>query len=47
MPAALWWGPFTSEVTQQFIAAAQSGTSADALVDSLAAKWNELKAEYE
>lgn len=44
---ALWWGPFTSAVTSQIIEAAQSGTSADQLIDALAVEWNDLKAEYE
>ncbi len=44
---ALWWGPFTSAVTSRIIEAAQSGTSADQLIDSLAQQWNDLKAEYE
>jgi multiple sugar transport system substrate-binding protein len=44
---ALWWGPFTDAVTEAIIAAVQSGTPADEVVDALAQEWNDLKAEYE
>lgn len=44
---ALWWGPFTQAVSSAILEAAGTGGDADAVVDGLAATWNELKAEYE
>jgi multiple sugar transport system substrate-binding protein len=44
---ALWWGPFTDVVTESILEAAQTGTSADEVVDSLADEWNDLRAEFE
>jgi ABC-type glycerol-3-phosphate transport system substrate-binding protein len=43
----LWWGPFTNAVSEAILEAAQSGTPADAVIDSLAEEWNDLKAEFE
>ncbi len=44
---ALWWGPFTSFVTETILEAAQTGMSADEVIDTLAQEWNDLKTEYE
>jgi hypothetical protein len=44
---ALWWGPFTDTVTEQIRIAIQDGTSADEVVDNLAAEWDSLRAEFE
>lgn len=44
---ALWWGPFTDTVTETILQAAQTGMSADEVIDALAEEWNDLKAEYE
>lgn len=44
---ALWWGPFTATVTETILEAAQTGMSADEVIDALAQEWNDLKAEYE
>jgi multiple sugar transport system substrate-binding protein len=44
---ALWWGPFTDTVTETILEAAQTGMSADDVIDALAEEWNNLKAEYE
>ncbi len=44
---AVWWGPFTQEVTTEILKAAQAGTPADAVIDSLAKQWNDLKTEYQ
>jgi multiple sugar transport system substrate-binding protein len=43
----LWWGPFTSAVTQQIIQAVQGGQTADEVVDAIKQQWDSLKAEYE
>jgi ABC-type glycerol-3-phosphate transport system substrate-binding protein len=43
----LWWGPFTQGVSEAILEAAQSGISADDVIDGLAQDWNDLKAEYE
>jgi multiple sugar transport system substrate-binding protein len=43
----LWWGPFTQKVSEAILTAAQSGTSADEVIDGLATEWNDLKAEYQ
>jgi multiple sugar transport system substrate-binding protein len=43
---ALWWGPFTQKVSEAILQAAQTGTAADDVIDSLAKEWNDLKAEY-
>lgn len=43
----LWWGPFTSQVGQAILEAAQKGTNADEVIDGLAKEWTDLKAEYE
>lgn len=43
----LWWGPFTNVVSQTILEAAQTGMSADEVIDSLAQEWNDLKSEYE
>jgi multiple sugar transport system substrate-binding protein len=43
----LWWGPFTEAVTENILAAAQAGTPADQVIDTLAQEWNDLKAEFE
>lgn len=42
----LWWGPFTEAVSSAIFEAASTGGDADAVIDDLAAEWNELKAEY-
>lgn len=44
---ALWWGPFTATVTETILEAAQTGMSADDVINALAEEWNDLKAEYE
>ena len=44
---ALWWGPFTTTVTETILEAAQTGMSADDVINALAEEWNDLKAEYE
>lgn len=44
---ALWWGPFTEAVSTAIFEAASTGGDADAVIDGLAAEWNELKAEFE
>ncbi|MBL8131426.1 MAG: extracellular solute-binding protein [Anaerolineae bacterium] len=44
---ALWWGPFTNNVTETILEAAQTGADANAVIDQLAETWNELRAEYE
>ena len=44
---ALWWGPFTDVVTESILEAAQTGTSADDVIDSLADEWNDLRTEFE
>ena len=44
---ALWWGPFADAVSSAILEAASTGGDADAVVDSLAQTWNDLKAEYE
>lgn len=43
---ALWWGPFTAEVRSAVNEAATAGGDADAVIDSLAETWNELKSEF-
>jgi multiple sugar transport system substrate-binding protein len=44
---ALWWGPFSEAVSSAILEAASTGGDADAVIDSLAQTWNDLKAEYE
>lgn len=44
---ALWWGPFTDTVTETILEAAQTGMSADEVIDSLAEEWNVLKEEFQ
>jgi multiple sugar transport system substrate-binding protein len=44
---ALWWGPFTEAVSTAILEAASTGGDADAVIDSLAQTWNDLKAEFE
>jgi multiple sugar transport system substrate-binding protein len=44
---ALWWGPFTNVVSESILEAAQTGTSADDVINALAEEWNDLKAEYQ
>lgn len=44
---ALWWGPFTNVVSEAILEAAQTGTSADEVIDALAEEWNALKEEYQ
>ncbi len=44
---ALWWGPFTNVVSEAVLEAAQTGTSADDVIDMLAEEWNALKEEYQ
>lgn len=44
---ALWWGPFTADVSSAILEAATVGGDSDAVIDALAATWNELKAEFE
>lgn len=43
----LWWGPFTEFVSQMVLRAAQTGMSADEVIDRLADEWNMLKEEYQ
>ena len=44
---AKWWGPWTQSVTEAIRKAAQGQLSPDAAVDSIAKRWNELKAQYQ
>jgi multiple sugar transport system substrate-binding protein len=44
---ALWWGPFTEAVSSAILEAASTGGDANAVIDSLAQEWNDLKAEFE
>lgn len=44
---ALWWAPFTNTVREMVLEAAQTGMSADEVIDALAEEWNTLKEEYE
>lgn len=44
---ALWWGPWSSSVSEHILEAMSSGTASDDLIDALADEWNELKEEYE
>src|SRR2546427_3040810 len=41
-----WWGPGTQSVTEAIRKAAQGQLTADAAVDAVAKRWNELKAQY-
>ncbi len=41
-----WWGPWTQSVTEAIRKAAQGQLTADAAVDAVAKRWNELKAQY-
>jgi len=41
-----WWGPWTQTVTETIRRAAQGQLTADAAVDAIAKRWNELKAQY-
>jgi multiple sugar transport system substrate-binding protein len=43
----LWWGPFTQAVSEKIREGVQTGGSADAVIDDLAAEWDALKAEFE
>jgi ABC-type glycerol-3-phosphate transport system substrate-binding protein len=43
----LWWGPFTDSVSEAILEAAQTGASADEVIDMLAEEWNDLRAEFE
>lgn len=43
---AKWWGPWTQNVTEAIRKAAQGQLSPDAAIDAVAARWNELKAQY-
>jgi len=43
---ALWWGPFTQTVSETILEAAQTGMSADDVIDSLAEEWDLLKEEF-
>jgi multiple sugar transport system substrate-binding protein len=43
---ALWWGPFTADVSTAILEAATVGGDPDAVIDALAETWNELKAEF-
>jgi multiple sugar transport system substrate-binding protein len=42
----LWWGPFTDEVSSRIQEAATTGEDPNAVVDSLAQTWNDLRAEF-
>lgn len=44
---SVWWGPFTQKVSEEILQAAQKGTSADDVIDTLAKEWNDLKTEYQ
>ena len=43
----LWWGPWAATVSETILEAMQTGMDSDAVIDSLAEAWNELKDEYE
>ncbi len=43
----LWWGPWAATASETILEAMQTGMDADAVIDSLAEAWNELKDEYE
>ncbi len=45
--AALWWGPWSTSVSETIREGAATGMSADEVIDALAEEWNELKEEYE
>ncbi len=44
---ALWWGPFANAVDEQILLGIQNGSSADEVIDAIAAEWNDLRSEYE
>ena len=44
--AALWWGPWSSSVSEHIREGAATGMSADDVIDALADEWNALKEEY-
>jgi len=43
----LWWGPWSTKVTEQLRMAIQGSVTPDEAVDNIARAWNELKSEYE
>ncbi len=45
--AVLWWGPWSTSVSEHIREGAATGMSSDEVIDALAAEWNELKEEYE
>lgn len=45
--AVLWWGPWSTSVSEHIREGAATGMSSDEVIDALAAEWNELKDEYE
>ncbi len=44
---ALWWGPWSTSVSEVIREGMTAGTAADDMIDALAEEWNELKEEYE
>ncbi|MCY3798542.1 MAG: ABC transporter substrate-binding protein [Chloroflexi bacterium] len=44
--AELWWGPWSSSVSEHIREGAVTGASSDDVIDALAEEWNELKEEY-
>ncbi|MBI3962748.1 MAG: extracellular solute-binding protein [Deinococcus sp.] len=42
-----WWGQWTTEVVAQIRTMAAGQTSADAVIDTIAAQWLDLKSEFE
>ncbi len=45
--AELWWGPWSTSVSEHIREGAATGMSSDDVIDALAEEWNELKEEYE
>ncbi len=45
--AVLWWGPWSTSVSENIREGDATGMSSDGVIDALAAEWNELKEEYE
>ena len=45
--AVLWWGPWSTSVSEHIREGAATGMSSDEVIDALAAEWNSLKEEYE
>ncbi|MDE2635463.1 MAG: extracellular solute-binding protein [Chloroflexota bacterium] len=45
--AELWWGPWSTSVSEHIREGAATGMSSDDVIDALAQEWTDLKAEYE